>query len=29
MDALISKEIYITPNRREFRYYNGSDEIIL
>lgn len=29
MDALISKEIYITPIRREFRYYNGSDEIIL
>lgn len=29
MDALINKEIYITPNRREFRYYNGSDEIIL
>jgi hypothetical protein len=29
MEALINKDIYITANQREFRYYNGSDEIII
>jgi hypothetical protein len=27
MDALINKDIYITPDQREFRYHNDSDEI--
>ena len=27
LDALIKKDIYITDDHREFRYYNGSDEI--
>ncbi len=29
MDALINKDIHITAGQREFRYYNGSDEIII
>lgn len=29
MDALINKDIYITADQREFRYYNGSDELII
>ncbi|MBS1919693.1 MAG: hypothetical protein JST17_05545 [Bacteroidetes bacterium] len=29
MDALINKDIYITADQREFRCYNGSDEIII
>lgn len=29
MDALINKDIYITANQREFRYFDGSDDIII
>lgn len=29
MDALKDEDIYITANQREFRYYNGSDKIII
>ena len=29
LDALIQKDIYITADQREFRYYNGSNEIII
>lgn len=29
LDALINKDIYITADRRAFRYYNGCDEIII
>ena len=29
LDALINKDIYITADQREFRYYDGSEEIIL
>lgn len=29
LDALINKDIYITADQREFRYYDGSDEIII
>lgn len=29
LDALINKDIFITNNQREFRYYNDSKEIII
>jgi hypothetical protein len=29
LDALIRKDIYITVDQREFRYYDGCDEIII
>lgn len=29
LNALINKDIYITADQRAFRYYNGSDEIII
>jgi len=29
IDALKNEDIYITANQREFRHYNGSDEIII
>jgi hypothetical protein len=29
LDALQQKEIYITTDQRAFRYYDGSDEIII
>ena len=29
LDALINNDIYITADQRAFRYYNGSDEIII
>lgn len=29
LDALVIKDIYITKNGREFRYYNGDTEILL
>jgi hypothetical protein len=29
LEALKQKDIYITTDQREFRYYNGSDEIII
>ncbi|MDP3929878.1 MAG: hypothetical protein Q8R57_12715 [Bacteroidota bacterium] len=29
MDALINNDIYITDNQRAFRYFNGSDEVII
>lgn len=29
LDALTNKDIYITTDQREFRYYDGNDEIII
>lgn len=29
LSALICKDIYITDDQRAFRYYNGSDEIMI
>jgi len=29
LEALQQKEIYITPNKREFRYFKDSEEIYL
>jgi hypothetical protein len=29
LDALREKDIYISDNQREFRYFDGSDEIII
>jgi hypothetical protein len=29
LDALQQKEIYITTDQRAFRYYDGSNEIII